>query len=76
MLFTRLGHVVAYFTVALGICWIAGGLIIATGLIDVLRYFGSKPSAGAFIGHGIYIVVFGLALGVLTEISYAVQARY
>ena len=73
----------ALFALLMGISMVAVGLIIATGLTEPLlgipqeaalpRYFPGKSSTGEVIDRGIYIVIFSIALGILTEIRYALR---
>ena len=83
MLFTRLGRIVAFFGLLVGIWYVAGGLLIATGWLPeqigipegvaLSRYFPSKSSTGAVI-DGIYTALPAIALGILTEINSSVRA--
>ena len=41
----------------------------------VKRYLGSVSSSGEAIDRGIYVIVIGIALGVLTDISSSVSKR-
>jgi len=80
MMFTRLGHIVAFLALLIGIFQVAGGLMISTGWLTpeqvaLTRYFTGKSSTGAVIDRGIYLALFGIALGILTEISYALRAQ-
>ena len=75
MLFTRVGRVVAYFALAVGILTAVTGLFIALGFIGpndaaLARYFPRAGSTGAVIDRGLYTALFGIALGILTEISF------
>jgi hypothetical protein len=73
MLFTRLGRIVAFLALILGIFQIVGGLMVAAGWIGpeeaaLARYFGNK-STGQVIDRGVYVALLAIALGILTEIS-------
>ena len=76
MFFTRLGRIVAVLALIFGIWNVYGGVVIATGLLTpeeaLARYFPSKSSIDTVI-DGIYVVIFGIALGILTEIRYALE---
>ena len=52
--------------------------MIATGMLApeqaVLAHFFPRAS-GAVIDRGLYAVLFSIALGILTEISYSVRAQ-
>ena len=84
MLFTRLGRIVAFLALLIGIWYVAGGLMIATGWwteqtgmpeqAALARYFGSKATTGAVIDSGIYTALIAIALGILTEINSSVRA--
>ena len=79
MIFTHLGRIVAFLALLIGIWWVAGGPMIATGALApeecaLARYFGKKTT-GAVIDRGLYAILFAIALGILTEISYAVRAN-
>ena len=78
MFFTRLGRVVAVTALIIGTWYFAGGLMVANGVFEQLgmsalaRYFGST---GAVIDRGMYIALFGIAFGILTEIRCALRLR-
>jgi hypothetical protein len=53
--------------------------MIATGWLtpeagELARYFPSKSSTDAVIDRGIYVTLFAIALGILTEINSSVRA--
>ena len=80
MLYTNLGRIVAVLAMVIGIWHIASGLMIATGGLApeeffLKRYFPGKSTTGAVIDHGMYIILFAIALGILTEISRCVRAQ-
>jgi hypothetical protein len=79
MVFTNLGRVVAFILLLSGIFHIAGGLMIAAGWLTpeqaALAVFPRRATTGAVIDRGLYAVLFGIALGILTEISYALRAQ-
>lgn len=75
MIFTRLGTIIAYIGVGLGILRVAMGFFIATMFDDAnsyaaasRRYLGSA-STGEAIDTGIICIVVSVALGVLCEVS-------
>jgi len=77
MLFTNLGRVVAFLALLSGILHVAGGLMIAAGVLGpeqaaLARYFG-KSTTGAVIDRSLYAILFAIALGILTEISRSVR---
>jgi hypothetical protein len=78
MLFTNLGRIVAVLALILGIGFIVFGLMIANGWLApqeaaLARYFGRARSVGAVIDRGVSMVLFSIALGILTEISRSVR---
>lgn len=79
MFFTRLGRVVAVTALIIGTWYFAGGLMVANGVFEQLgmpalaRYFGTSRSTGAVIDRGMYIGLFGIAFGILTEIRCALR---
>ena len=76
--FTHLGHVIAIL-VLIGAIWsITIALLIATEVIGpyqetLARYFPGRSATGQVIDRGIYYLAFSVALGILTEISYALR---
>lgn len=76
MFFTRVGSVLAKLVFGLGVF----AVILAIGLMligeDVLtrRYLGSK-TIGQSLDQGMYMMLVGIALGILSEISKNVAAR-
>jgi hypothetical protein len=80
MLFTRLAYIVAVLGLALGLFNFTMGLLIASGFIGpyeaaLARYFPTKSSSGEVIEMGFYMILFSIALGTLTEISYALRVQ-
>jgi hypothetical protein len=80
MVFTNLGRVVAFILLLSGIFHIAGGLMIAAGWLTpeqaaLAVFFPRRATTGAVIDRGLYAVLFGIALGILTEISYSLRAQ-
>jgi hypothetical protein len=78
MFFTHLGRVVAILVLVLGISQIALGMLIAFEVIGpyerALARYSSKSSSGQVINTGTYMVLVAVALGILTEISYALKS--
>jgi len=75
MLFTNLGRIVAL-ALLTGILWVAAGLMIATGALtpeQAAQVFPRARSSGAVVDRGAYMVLFAIALGILTEISRSVH---
>jgi hypothetical protein len=77
MIFTHLGRIVAFFALLMGVWYVAFGLMIAVGWVGpeefvLARYFGKKTT-GAVIDRGWYAILFAIALGILTEISFSVR---
>ncbi len=75
MFFTRAGRIVAWMAIILG------GLRIATAILVLMTddpsaaapmLLGSK-STGQAIDQGIYAIIFGVVVGVLTDISRSVS---
>jgi hypothetical protein len=72
MFFTHLGRVVAILTLVLAILLIIPGARVVTEPLESLdaelaRYLSRS------LERGIYLVVFSIVLGILTEISYALR---
>lgn len=73
MFFTRLGRIAAVVALALGVFKVVGGIVMGMGLIGrakgaLLKYHGKAVSSAEIIDTGIYIILFAIALGILTEI--------
>ena len=70
MFFTKAGRVIAWLALILGIAQIAMGLIVAQSGDPSLasRYLGSG-TPGHAIDQGLYVLIVGIVVGVLTEIS-------
>ncbi len=74
MLFTNLGRVVAFVTFLFGLVKVGVGWSVASGTFvepEPGAYLGLSTS-GQMIDHGIYTLLFAVALGTLTEISRSV----
>ena len=71
MLFTRLGYIVALFAVVMGAVTLSVGMLMATGTLPTEAH---RWASGKLIDHSIYTVLFGIALGILSEIRYALRA--
>ena len=82
MFFTRIGRGLAVLAMIFGILKVVMGFAIASGAISLAsgksalsRYFPGYSSTGELIDAGLYMVIFSFALGILTEISYAVRSK-
>jgi hypothetical protein len=81
MLFTHLGRIVAVLALLFGILLFVCGLTIATGTVlpyeaTLVRYAPWARSSGEVISRSLYVVLFAIALGILTEISRSVRPEY
>ena len=78
MFFTKAGQVVAWLAFVAGLLRVVMGLVLAVGFDDPIeasrRYMGSGK-LGEEIDQGIYVMLVGIAFGILTEISKAQAAR-
>ena len=78
MFFTFCGRLVAVLAIVIGVLGIAIGFFVA-GLDGaayqeaLARYLPTSSSSGEAIDKGIYRLIFGIALGTLTEISYTLR---
>jgi len=74
MFFTKAGRVVAWLTIILGGMRIALALLVLqTGDPSLVpRYLGSGTT-GQAIDQGLYVLIFGIVVGVLTDISRSVS---
>jgi hypothetical protein len=68
MLFTRLGYVVAVIALVLGTINFTMGMLIATGVIGpyeaaLANFYPTKSTSGEVINMGMYLALFGIALG-------------
>lgn len=76
MFFTKVGYVIAWLAISLGLL----GFILGFWLANIedatltLRYLGGKTT-GRSIDQGLFTFLFGVCLGVLCEISKNVAAR-
>lgn len=76
MFFTRLGRIAAIVALILGALKVVGGIAMGMGMIGrakgaLLKYHGKAVSSAEIIDTGIYIILFAIALGILTEIRTA-----
>lgn len=71
MFYTKLGRIVAGLAFGLGLLGIFVGFSLAAETSEV-TYLGTKTS-GQWIDRGIYMTVFGVIVGVLTDISDSVS---
>ena len=75
MFFTKAGRVIAWLAVAFGGLRIALGFGLAGGNpAAAQRYLGSATTGDA-IDQGLMLVVFGIAIGILTDISRSVASK-
>ena len=77
MIYTQIGGVFALLASVFGAIKAFAGFTIATSENYVAlarRYFGAENS-GEVINEGIMLLVFGIFLGILTEISRSLQSR-
>jgi hypothetical protein len=75
MIFTRLGMGAAWLALVFGVMRIGVGPFVASSdNPEALapRYLGSSTS-GQAIDHGIYVILFAVALGTLVEISRSLR---
>lgn len=73
MLFTRLGQVLAIVSILLGMALITMGVSLI-GNPDAALYLGSDTT-GDKIDKGTILIVFGIIIGVLTDISRSAAAN-
>lgn len=83
MFFTRFGRIIAWLAVILGVLQIGMGFVVgfmfaasddpAAVVAATQRYLGGTPS-GESIDEGIFVIVVGVSIGILTEISRAVSS--
>jgi amino acid permease len=73
MFFTKAGRVVAWLAIIFGCLRIALALfVVQSGDPNLVpRYLGSGTT-GQAINHGFYVLIFGIVIGVLTDISRSV----
>lgn len=77
MFFTRLGGIAAWLAFVGGALRVASGLLVAQSEnyeAIARRYLGSK-TPGEAIDQGLMVLIFGICLGVLVEISRSLQRR-
>jgi hypothetical protein len=78
MIFTKLGRAVALIALVGGILYVISGVSIAAGLLGpeqaALAHLRVR-SLGVLFDRGINGVLFSIALGILTEISFSVRAQ-
>lgn len=73
MVFTKLGRILAVLAIAFGVLRIVMAIAVLSSEDpgSAARYLGSKTT-GQAIDQGIYTIVFGILVGVLTDISRSV----
>lgn len=71
MVFTRLGRILAVLAILFGVLRITMALVAlnSDNPAAVARYLLGSKSTGHYIDQGIYMIVFGILVGVLTDIS-------
>ncbi|MCF6234376.1 MAG: hypothetical protein L3J36_14930 [Rhodobacteraceae bacterium] len=71
MTFTKLGRILAVTAIVLGVFRITMAVIAINSVdpVGAARAFLGSKSTGYYIDQGIYSVVFGIVVGVLTDIS-------
>lgn len=76
MFFTRVGLIIAWLLVILGIARAAMGFYLANASDPALisRYLGSHTT-GEAIDRGILYVLMGVSIGIVAEISRSVAAK-
>ena len=69
--YTNIARVIAGLAIIMGLSSIAKGLSIATGFViePEVGYYIGNHTTGEVIDKGTYQFIFGVTLGVLTEIS-------
>jgi len=73
MFYTKLGRVAAAIAFVLGLIWIAFGVAVLTGAIEPEPgYYLEDNAISEWMDRGIYYVMFGIVLGVITDISNSV----
>ena len=73
MFFTRAGRIVAWLAIIFGLLRSAIALFVVQSGDPSLaaRYLGGGTTGGA-MDQGIYVIIFGVVVGVLTDISQSV----
>lgn len=76
MFFTKVGGIVAWLAFALGALRALMGFTVAFWGNDAMaaEFFGRRTT-GQVIDQGIYAMLFGIGLGILTEISRSVAPK-
>lgn len=75
MIFTKVGRVIAWLAVAFGGLRIALGFGLAGGSAEAAQRYLGSATTGEAIDQGLMLVVFGIAIGILTDISRSVMAK-
>ena len=73
MIFTKLGRILAVLAIAFGVLRIVMAITVLSSEDpgSAARYLGSKTT-GQAIDQGLYTIVFGILVGVMTDISRSV----
>ena len=77
MFFTMAGRIVAWLACVFGALQVIGGVYLAQfdNFRDLaMRYLGT-PTTGKAIDQGVMLLVFGIGIGILTDISRSVKTR-
>ncbi|OYX45121.1 MAG: hypothetical protein B7Z02_02440 [Rhodobacterales bacterium 32-67-9] len=77
MIFTKLCRIVAFLAIVSGIILVGMGAILATSNepgTDLSPIIGRR-STGQVIDRGFYIILVGIVLGTLSDISRALQSK-
>lgn len=69
-MYTKLGRVVAALALMVGVFHLALGVGIASGFLpEASRAYLGNKTTGETIDQSVYVIVFAIILGILTEIS-------
>lgn len=76
MFFTRIGGIVAWLAFVVGALRVAMGLFVAfsESREELAPYFLGSRTSGEAIDRGLMVLVFGIGLGILVEISRSVRS--
>ena len=81
MFFTKIGTLLAYIGMVLGVLRVASGIFIASGALSneinisaAKRYLGTSTTGEAIDG-GLVLIALSVALGILCEISRSCKAH-
>ena len=77
MIFTKACRIIAFLAVFVGIILVGMGIILATSYepgTDLSPYIGRRTT-GQVIDKGLNVVLVGIVLGTLSDISRALQSK-